>query len=302
MNKNIAFTTMLTSLLMILPIHFLIAAEPLTPSQAKQQAKITPLTATPSRSEWLKVSTNTSAAKIIIEEYKQLLIKKINTAAESEIEYLSKSSTDRTVQQEIKNTVLERNEQIKSIGTLAKNNPNLVFESIDGTQWQFFRDGENSLPTRLQKILIPEAKNYAVDAWVYCREKTDACTRLIKATSIIKPIAPTMRTENAEQHSEWLRIARAEPCDAKLPIKMPGPQYPPEAQREFMSGTVVLQFNFNACGDVLNAWVAKSSQHPVLDSSALKAISGWRVDGASLSRSSIGEGLAQVPVKFIAEE
>jgi TonB family protein len=290
------------SLLIIFALLFanqtLAALEPAKRAVAKPAVKAIS-SAIPKRQQWLKVNMQYSAANLIEAEYKQQLIVMLGEDAEYRIALLTKALAK---PEEIRAVEDARDARIKDITSILKTSPVLSFESKQGGTWKFFRDSENSIPTRLQKISIPAAKNYTINAWVYCSEKTKACTNLIEATNTMKPLLPRVLMGNTELYSDWLRIARAEPCDAALPITTPGPQYPAAAQRDSISGTVVLQFNFNACGDVLNAWVVKSSRHPILDASALKAVSRWRVNTANLSTSLVSEGRAQVPIKFAIEE
>jgi TonB family protein len=298
MKTTLYFQTLLVASALLLANQTLAALEPAKRAVAKPAIKAIS-SAIPKRQQWLKVNMQYSAANLIEAEYKQQLIARLRDNAEYKIASLARTFATPS---EIRAVEDARDAQIKNVTSTLKTSPVLSFESKQGSTWTFFRDAENSIPSRLQKISIPAAKNYTVDAWVYCSEKTLACTNLIEATSTMKPLFPRVLIKNTEQHSDWLRIARAEPCDATLPIKMPGPNYPADAQRDSISGTVVLQFNFNACGDVLNAWIVKSSQHPCLDASALKAVSRWRVNTANLGTSLVSEGLAQVPVKFIAQE
>jgi TonB family protein len=298
MKTTLFFQTILAASALFFANQGLAALEPAKRATTKPAIK-TSSTVIPKRMQWLKVNVQHSAASLIEAEYKQQLTAKLRDDAAHEIALLSRALATPKEIRAVENT---RDAQIKAITATLKTNPLLSFESKQGDTWKFFRDAENSTPTRLEKISIPAAKNYTLDAWVYCSQKTQACTDLIEATHTMKPIAPKMGTGNTEHYSEWLRIARAEPCDATLPIKMPGPNYPADAQRDSISGTVVLQFNFNTCGDVLNAWIVKSSKHLSLDESALKTVSRWRVNTTSLSTSLISEGLAQVPIKFIAEE
>lgn len=79
---------------------------------------------------------------------------------------------------------------------------------------------------------------------------------------------------------EVVRVRRAPPGNAlqtRLAAGLtPGPTYPDEARRKGQAGIVVVQFDVNSAGDVVNAKIYTSSNWPLLDREALRTVAAWK--------------------------
>jgi protein TonB len=81
--------------------------------------------------------------------------------------------------------------------------------------------------------------------------------------------------------------------DPHAPSYTPAPDYPHDEMAAGHEGTVLVQLVMNADGSVKAASVARSSNFPVLDASALTAAKTWRIPAAA------GRTI-DVPLKFSA--
>lgn len=84
---------------------------------------------------------------------------------------------------------------------------------------------------------------------------------------------------------------------SELPGQNRPPEYPPAARRLGQAGTVVLVLEIGVTGAVLEANVLVSSNHPLLDAAALRAIRGWRYTPAMRAGKPVASELLQ-PVVF----
>jgi protein TonB len=77
----------------------------------------------------------------------------------------------------------------------------------------------------------------------------------------------------------------------------PPPDYPRAARKRGLEGTVVLSLLIGADGSVQDVSVERSSGYPLLDQSAVKAISRWHFHPATQGGKAISWNYLQ-PIKF----
>ncbi|MGH8107162.1 MAG: energy transducer TonB [Arenimonas sp.] len=278
--------------------HAAEAAKTAPPKAGSTQTTPTTLAAIPPRNQWLRVTVIKNAGDSIGKAYQQQLIAKITADASWEIAYLSESATViDPPEKQIKKIENERDKRIKHIQSESRISTTLTFDSRDGTNWEFFRDNPNSPPTRLRKVTIQPLTNYLMDIQILCSVNDDACKNMADSAGQTKPIPPIYSMVNKDQYWQWLRIARAEPCDPDKPINMAPPKYPAYELRNGVGGTVTLRIAYNSCGDMLDVKISRSSGSRGLDRSALETARKWRVNVNNLSVQD-QTGLADVPISF----
>lgn len=116
--------------------------------------------------------------------------------------------------------------------------------------------------------------------------------RTPEATPIPAPApSPVVATRGADAEQESFSPPRADPSGC------PAPDYPPRAHRLGQEGRVVLLLRVAADGSVLDAHIAESSGHRLLDEAALAAARGWRLEPARRGAIAV-EGALRVPLRF----
>jgi TonB family protein len=156
--------------------------------------------------------------------------------------------------------------------------------------WRFHaHDGEDQ-PRAAWRLRLSEAPPYRVTAQLYCDAATDGCMPLQRELAQLAPPRPTQQATVAD----WLRIITGEPCEPG-PVRTPAPDFPPQALRNGIAGTVGVLVAFNACGDVRHASVYQSSRDASLDRAAVRAARSWRV---APPEGTVAPGQAVVRVSF----
>ncbi len=64
--------------------------------------------------------------------------------------------------------------------------------------------------------------------------------------------------------------------DQREPVRVSAPDYPRSAERRGVEGYVVIAYDIDASGDVVEPTVAEAEPAGVFDRAALRAVSSWR--------------------------
>ena len=84
-------------------------------------------------------------------------------------------------------------------------------------------------------------------------------------------------------------------------LKNPPPQYPQAAVRKKQEGLVLLTVTVSGTGQAQKVEIKKSSQYPLLDEAALKAIRRWKFDPAHLGLIHVDSQI-DIPIRFVLED
>ncbi|MFM1872663.1 MAG: hypothetical protein RL398_2085 [Planctomycetota bacterium] len=122
-----------------------------------------------------------------------------------------------------------------------------------------------------------------------CRPHAEAWRAVVRRAPPPEPPAATPEPLRAPAVAQAGAEPRAE-VPSPRPGNCPAPDYPPEARRRGIAGTVVVAFEVAADGSVLAVEVVVGSGSPALDRAALRAAARWRFDG--------GPGRVEVPFVF----
>ncbi len=108
---------------------------------------------------------------------------------------------------------------------------------------------------------------------VVSKGKTDASARAVEKMQS----APDLKKAQVVQSADKLQIQT--PVSSKQVWNQP-PHYPDQSRRMGQEGQVVLEVDLNSVGKVIRVQVRKTSGYPLLDESAVKAVSQWSLDSA----------------------
>ena len=108
---------------------------------------------------------------------------------------------------------------------------------------------------------------------------------------------PVTTAEDSESEARQQEVAGSEQSRPLRPISNPAPDYPREAIRRRLEGTVKLRVQIGLDGQVQSVSVAESSGYAMLDESALRTIRRWKFsprlqDGKPVTSSAL------IPVRF----
>ena len=108
---------------------------------------------------------------------------------------------------------------------------------------------------------------------------------------------PVTTAEDSETEAREREVAGSEQSRPPRAISNPAPEYPREAIRRRLEGTVKLRVQIGVNGQVQSVSVAESSGYAMLDESALKAIRIWKFsprlkDGQAVASSAL------IPIRF----
>jgi len=138
------------------------------------------------------------------------------------------------------------------------------------------------------------------------------------ADQVIEPNDITIAENNEAPRTTGPVVAAAEPYvepapapEAEEPVTEatanaaylhnPNPEYPPAAQRLNWGGTVILRVRVLADGHAESVSVKKSSNHKVLDDSAVAAVKNWTFVPSKRGSTPV-DGWATVPIIFNPEQ
>lgn len=125
---------------------------------------------------------------------------------------------------------------------------------------------------RIEDTSTPD--DYAITFHVLCEQRDDACAAL-----------------EAEART-WFAPVQHEACKPG-PVSMPPPAYPEDRLRMGITGTVIVLMHTNACGQVRDVQISRSSGDRALDMAAMAAVRRWRIDES---------GVGEVPITFVMSE
>lgn len=160
-------------------------------------------------------------------------------------------------------------------------------ESVDFPEPPVMPSLEMALPTPVEPVL--ELQSRAVTA--------PASTVVPKAAQIV---AAAPRKKRSSHRTGALGMGRGGQNGNYLPpsyLSHPRPAYPKEALQARFQGVVLLMVNVTAEGKPAAIEVLKSSGHPVLDRSAVRAVEGWVFQPAYLDGRAVSAKV-EVPVRF----
>jgi TonB family protein len=161
--------------------------------------------------------------------------------------------------------------------------------------WTFVAPAGSRWPTQAMRFNFGGAERYAVTAHLYCSDDAATCARFrTEAPTMRAPMGRDLR-EDTSAYQQWLTLVRTEPC-AQGPELINPPKYPASAFRNGAYGIVQVRAFVNACGEVRDVRIHKSSRNHELDRAALDATRWWRLS------SRVGQegfdGWAIIPVNF----
>lgn len=116
-------------------------------------------------------------------------------------------------------------------------------------------------------------------------------------------------SSSAEEEPDTAKATRPEPS-ARAPaprsrevalIEQPQPEYPPEAARAREQGTVLVEAQVDAMGNVSDVDIAKRSGSRVLDRAAMREVRRWKFRPAMEDGKAVASSI-QVPVDYRLEE
>lgn len=108
---------------------------------------------------------------------------------------------------------------------------------------------------------------------------------------------PVTNAEEVETEARQQQVAGSSQSQPPRAISNPSPEYPREAIRRRLEGTVKLRVQIGFDGRVLSVTVAQSSGYDMLDESALRAIRGWKFS-PMLRDGKPAESSVLIPVRF----
>lgn len=160
-------------------------------------------------------------------------------------------------------------------------------------EWHFVDPGDQRWPRAAVRWTIAPSARYRVAAEIWCDGDAPACD---EAQSWLRRLqAPRPVPDPAGRYSQWKTIALRETCQPQAP-NTPPPRYPPEEDRRGIGGTAIVGVFFNACGEVRDAWIVRSTGNRNLDRSAVIVARRWRITPPA-SRAKGGD--ATVSIEFI---
>jgi TonB family protein len=138
--------------------------------------------------------------------------------------------------------------------------------------WELrYYDG-NDLRAALH-MQFPATPPYWTQVRVLCGRDEAACTSV--RGELARMSAP--RPVRNELLEDWRRVLMNERCEPGLPVRMDAPVYPREELRQGIHGKVTIVMVNNACGQVRDVWITKSTGNRNLDRAAVKAARNWVV-------------------------
>jgi protein TonB len=108
---------------------------------------------------------------------------------------------------------------------------------------------------------------------------------------------PVTTAEESETEARQREVAGSEQSRPPRAIRNPAPNYPREAIRRRLEGTVKLRVQIGLNGQVQLVSVAESSGYAMLDESALKAIRGWKFSPRLQNGKPVASS-ALIPIRF----
>lgn len=174
----------------------------------------------------------------------------------------------------------------------------LAFHVAEGArkgEWTFFFEDGAAQPVGAWRLRLPTRLPYRVEAQPYCEATT--CGALLARLRALP--APRVADDGpGGLYLAWRDIVRVEPCDRLAPVRKPHPRYPEDARLDDIEGRVEVQLVHNACGDVRDASVWRSSGDASLDAAAVAQLRRWRIAPPSPGMA----GVARIGVTFRLED